>query len=83
MPNQENARQTHNASNGPKPGALMVSSMRDGLQPDQEPGIFSWPLPRPCPNSHLCLLYKRKSKMGIEQNRTNVADFAIMIVIMY
>lgn len=38
----------------------MVSSMRDGLQPDQEPGIFSWPLPGPCPNSHLCLLYKIK-----------------------
>ena len=43
----------------------MDSSMRDGLQRDQEPGIFSWPLPGPEPDSHLYLLYLIKQDMEI------------------
>lgn len=44
-------------------GALMDSSLRDGLQYRQEPGIFMWPLPGPFLYSHLMnIIYENIEK---------------------
>ena len=57
---------------GLRPGALMYSSLRDGLQPNQEPGIFLWPLPGPFPCSHLFSIIPDREENGNRKYRNYV-----------
>ena len=61
---------------GLRPGALMYSSLRDGLQPNQESGIFLWP---DLFHALICsLLYRMGKKMGTGNTEIMFADFGGM-----
>ena len=53
----------------------MYSSLRDGLQPNQESGIFLWPLPGPFPCSHLLSIIPDREENGNRKYRNYVCRF--------